>query len=490
MRIMGVETKKGSRLARMSTYFTVYEVANNWGVSPQHVCLLCRTNKVVGAKKTNGKWTIPMKATKPEDGRKNNGKHMQNDRFRYLDLFAGIGGFHQGIDRVAAKYGFDAECVFSADNDPFAARVYEKNYGKKCHFDLKDDNTHRLIDEAIGSDELTCVFGGFPCQPFSKAGNREGFADQMKGTLFFEIEKIIHRHKPKYVLLENVRNLKNHDGGHTWNVIKESLEKEGYVVDDVIISPNNIASIPALRERFFILAYNRKKLGNVCDVEKIEKKYNIRKTSIYPWSKKERGLTKQYFKKGSPKDLEPINEKTIDMWDDLLQMLREKNRSIITPLWPHYFDKSIDLTGTPEWKKRIIERNQEFYENNKDVYDAWYKKHKKHFDSLCRSDQKFEWNAGDDLQSVWEGIIQFRPSGVRVKRPDFIPTLVTMNQTPILGCEKRYIKPEEVAKIYGFERLRFGNQSDSECRKQLGNTVSVDVVEYLIQHMLSVTGWR
>ena len=155
------------------------------------------------------------------------------------------------------------------------------------------------------------------------------------------------------------------------------------------------------------------------------------------------------------------------MWDDLLQMLRAKNRSIITPLWPHYFDKSIDLTGTPEWKKRIIERN-----------------------SLCRSDQKFEWNAGDDLQSVWEGIIQFRPSGVRVKRPDFIPTLVTMNQTPILGCEKRYIKPEEVAKIYGFERLRFGNQSDSECRKQLGNTVSVDVVEYLIQHMLSVTGWR
>ena len=408
--------------------------------------------------------------------------------FRYIDLFCGIGGFHQGIERVASEMGFKEECIFAADNDQYAAKVYKRNYGLNCFYDLKEDKTHQLIDEAIGDKELTCIFGGFPCRPFSKAGSQEGFSNQMKGTLFFEIEKIVHRHHPKYILLENVRNLKNHDGGNTWKIIRESLASEGYVVDDVIISPNQIASIPALRERFFILAYNKEKLGIDENIEKIEKEYKNKSTSIYPWGKPERGLNNKYFLTGLDSDVEQEDIDTIEMWDDLLQMLRAANRTIISPLWPHYFDKNSDLSGVPEWKIKIIRQNQDFYEQNKDIYDRWYKKHKKHFDSLCRSDQKFEWNAGDDINNSWEGIIQFRPSGVRVKRPDFIPTLVAINQTPILGCERRYLKPEEMAKLYGFKRLKFGEQCDSECKKQLGNTVSVDVVAFLIRHMLRVAG--
>ncbi len=472
----------------MKSFISVSEAACLRGVSTQQISLLCRTNKISGAKKQNGRWLVPIEFFVTDKNRTSRLKMTKV--FRYLDLFAGIGGFHQGIDRVAAKNNFRTECVFAADNDPAAAKVYEKTYGKKCLFDLKLDSTHQLIEEAIGDEELTCLFGGFPCQPFSKAGNQEGFSDQMKGTLYFEIEKLVHRYQPKFILLENVRNLKAHDGGHTWDVIRNSLIHEGYSVDDVIISPNNIASIPALRERFFILAYNKEKLGITGDVKQIEKKYTIKKTSIYPWGQSERGLNRKYFNTNADEDIEPMNEKTLNMWDDLLHMLRAEGREIISPLWPHYFDKSIDLSGIPEWKVKIIEKNQDFYENNADVYDAWYKKHKEHFDTLCRSDQKFEWNAGEDLQSVWEGIIQFRPSGVRVKRPDFIPTLVTMNQTPILGCVKRYLRPEEMAKIYGFEKLKFGKQSATECRRQLGNTVSVDVVEYLINHMLSVTKWR
>ena len=472
----------------MNEYISVNEAAEKMGVTPQHVSLLCRTNKISGAKKDNGKWIIPVETHEIDDIKPNGTKPSRV--FRYIDLFAGIGGFHQGIDRVATKNGFQTECVFAADNDPAAAKVYEKNYGKKCLYDLKEDSTHRLIDAAIGEKELTCLFGGFPCQPFSKAGNQEGFSNQMKGTLYFEIEKIVHRYHPKLILLENVRNLKAHDGGHTWAVIRNSLIQEGYAVDDVIISPNNIAAIPALRERFFILAYHREKLEIEGQVKEIEKKYSMIKTSIYPWGQKERGLNRKYFSLDVGEDIEPLNVETLNMWDDLLHMLRDNGRTIISPIWPHYFDKNIDLSGVPDWKVKIIKRNQEFYENNSDVYDAWYHKHKEHFDSLCRSDQKFEWNAGEDLESVWEGIIQFRPSGVRVKRPDFIPTLVTVNQTPILGCARRYLRPEEMAKIYGFERLKFGKQSASECRRQLGNTVSVDVVEYLIDHMLSVAKWR
>lgn len=472
----------------MNAYISVNEAAEKIGVTPQHVSLLCRTNKISGAKKENGRWLIPEKTYDLDEKQIKGTKPSKV--FRYIDLFAGIGGFHQGIDRVASKKGFQTECVFAADNDPAAAKVYEKNYGKKCLYDLKEDSTHYYINEAIGEEELTCIFGGFPCQPFSKAGNQEGFSNQMKGTLYFEIEKIVHRYHPKLILLENVRNLKAHDGGHTWDVIRNSLIQEGYAVDDVIISPNNIAAIPALRERFFILAYNREKLGIEGQVKEIEKKYPMIKTSIYPWSQKERGLNRKYFSVNADEDVEPFNVETINMWDDLLRMLRENGREIISPLWPHYFDKDKNLSGIPDWKVNIIKKNQDFYQKNADIYNAWYIKHKEHFDSLCKSDQKFEWNAGEDLESAWEGIIQFRPSGVRVKRPDFIPTLVSMDQTPILGCEKRYLKPSEMARIYGFERLKFGKQSDKECRKQLGNTVSVDVVEYLIDHMLSVVKWR
>lgn len=411
--------------------------------------------------------------------------------FRYIDLFCGIGGFHQGIEKVANKDGFSCECVFAADNDQKAAKVYELNYGKDALHDLKKDETHRLIDEAIGDEPLNCIFAGFPCQPFSKAGNQEGFKNEIKGTLFFEIEKIIQRHHPEYILLENVRNLRNHDGGNTFRVIKETLEDEGYAIDDIIISPNHIKKVPALRERIFILAYNKEKLPKL-DLEnyKIGKKLEFKKTSLYTHNDINRGLKKEYFKTEIKCDLEEEKIKTIDMWNDLYHMLKDKGGYIISPMWPHFFEESstegIDI---PDWKMKIINRNQKFYKDNKKIFDDWMEKHCDHYNTLSMSDRKFEWNAGDDIDDIWQGIIQFRPSGVRVKRPDFIPTLVAINQTPILGCEKRYLQPEEMAKLYGFKRLKFGDELKNERYKQLGNTVSVDVVEYLIEHMLNVTNY-
>ena len=169
--------------------------------------------------------------------------------------------------------------------------------------------------------------------------------------------------------------------------------------------------------------------------------------------------------------------------------MRQNNRKLISPLWPRYFSSTIEEIESdsklPKWKKGIIKRNIRFYEDNKLLYDSWYENHKLLFDNLIRSNQKFEWNAGEDIDDVWKGIIQFRPSGVRVKRPDFIPTLVAITQTPILGCEKRYLQPEEMARLYGFKSLNFNNQPLKETYKQLGNTVSVDVIEYLIKYMLS-----
>lgn len=409
--------------------------------------------------------------------------------FRYIDLFCGIGGFHKGIENVANKKKFNTECVFAADNDENAASVYKLNYGIEALHDLKSEETHNIIDEAIGDEELTCIFAGFPCQPFSKAGNQEGFNNEMKGTLFFEILKIIRKHKPKYILLENVRNLRNHDNGNTWKVIYEAL-KEEYFVDDIIISPNEVDNIPALRERIFIMAYNKEKLGvkSKRDIE-INKDIKRKDTSIYTWGDVQRGLKKRYFDQNSEEDIEVERKKTIDMWNDLYHMIKNDNGYIISPLWPKFFEDVDGIKNMPLWKQKIIERNQKFYKDNKTIYDKWYKKNKEHFETLTESDRKFEWNAGDSIDDIWKGIIQFRPSGVRVKRPDFIPTLVAINQTPIIGCEKRYLKPSEIAKLYGFGKIKFGEESLSEQYKQLGNTVSVDVVEYLITHMLSVTNY-
>lgn len=409
--------------------------------------------------------------------------------FRYIDLFCGIGGFHQGVDRLAKQKKIKAECIFAADNNEAVSKIYAHNYGIKCYYDLKLDKTHELIDKAVGNQELTCIFAGFPCQPFSKAGSQEGFNNQMKGTLFFEIEKTIQRHYPKYILLENVRNLKNHDSGNTWRVIKKSLEDEGYYVDDIILSPNQIGTIPALRERFFIMAYNKKKV--FVDLKKIRFKAvdKYKKTSIYSWAKYERGLKSKYFINGMSSNLSQKHIDIIDMWNDLYHRVKKGGSEFISPIWPQFFCDLSDLNNTPEWKKKLIKKNQKFYSENKKIYDDWYCTHKKLFDSIPASFQKFEWNAGNDIDDIWQGIIQFRPSGVRVKRPDFIPTLVAINQTPILGIEKRYLTAKEMGRLYGFKNLKLLDESETEARKQLGNTVSVDVVEHLLKHMLQVTNY-
>ena len=408
----------------------------------------------------------------------------------YIDLFCGIGGFHQAIEKICQERDIECKCRFACDFDEYASKVYENNYKMKAHYDLTKEETHKVLEEKLDGVDLTFLFAGFPCQPFSKAGNREGFSNKTKGTLFFEIQKIATKYKPKYILLENVRNLEKHDNGETWNTIRNTLCECGYIVDHAILSPNEIGTTPALRDRIFITCY-RKDLSYKDDFKLISQENHEKKeTSIYRYGNIENGLKKQYFDTGSAPDIEENKVKTIDMWNELVKELKKREIHIISPMWPKYFDEKIDISDFPDWKKNIIYRNRKFYSENKELYDKWYIKNKEHFDSLIESDKKFEWNAGDKINDIWEGIIQFRPSGVRVKKPDFIPTLVAINQTPILGAERRYLKPTEMARLYGFKNLDFGNQNKKETYKQLGNTVSVDVVEYVIKHMLDGTDYR
>lgn len=170
--------------------------------------------------------------------------------FKYIDLFCGIGGFHQAMSDLGGR------CVYASDIDADCRKTYERNYGIK-----PDGDITKVKASDIPEHDVLC--GGFPCQAFSKAGRRLGFADETKGTLFFDICRILECHKPRYALLENVRNLASHDHGNTWKVIHDSLVDLGYnVIDEPVIFSPHYIGVPQHRERVFIMCV-RKDLGEL-----------------------------------------------------------------------------------------------------------------------------------------------------------------------------------------------------------------------------------
>ena len=181
----------------------------------------------------------------------------ETSKFKFIDLFSGIGGFHQAMSNIGG------ECVFASDIDEKCREIYEKNYGLKPNGDITKVNVSE-----IPSFDVLCA--GFPCQPFSKAGFQKGF-DDIRGNLFFNICKIVEHHKPKYLLLENVRNLASHDGGNTWNVIYKCIDELGYYTYEKPIILNVLHfNIPQNRERVVIMC-KRKNLGDLPELPSIPK---------------------------------------------------------------------------------------------------------------------------------------------------------------------------------------------------------------------------
>ena len=176
--------------------------------------------------------------------------------FTFIDLFAGIGGFHQALHDIGGA------CVFASEQDKFARKTYEANYRKYCPdiFEqpgLFNDDITQVNPAIIPDFDVLCA--GFPCQPFSMAGHKLGFEDA-RGTLFFDIARII-KHKqeqgasPKVILLENVKHFKHHDKGRTLEVIQNVLiEDSGYCFDYTVLNSRNFG-LPQNRERVFMVAW-------------------------------------------------------------------------------------------------------------------------------------------------------------------------------------------------------------------------------------------
>lgn len=191
---------------------------------------------------------------------------MGKKKFTFIDLFAGIGGFHLAMEACGG------ECLFASEWDEAAQKTYACNFPDTPLFG--DITTEEVKSRIPRKFDILCA--GFPCQAFSIAGYRKGFEDT-RGTLFFDVAEIIRRHRPKAVYLENVKNLATHDGGRTFDVIKGTLRELGYEVFYKVMNAMEYCNIPQNRERIFIVCFDPKQVPNYGDF-KFPHKVELSKT--------------------------------------------------------------------------------------------------------------------------------------------------------------------------------------------------------------------
>lgn len=393
--------------------------------------------------------------------------------FTFIDLFCGIGAFHQALTDLGGK------CVYACDIDADCRKTYERNYG------IRPDGDITKVDvKDIPAHDVLC--GGFPCQAFSVAGKMLGFADPTKGTLFFDILRILKHHMPKYALLENVRNLVDHDGGNTWRVIRSSLVEVGYDVlaKPVIFSPHYIG-IPQHRERVFIMCVRKDLASLGGEIPQFcFNTANIPQCSIDDILLDDDEIEDIELYRLTQEQIE-----WIDNWNEFIRGV--KCEKLPThPIWADSFcpvEENVRVQDGKEvssaWVRAMMQKNAELWEKNKEFIAQWLKKARKN-KLFYGAKAKFEWQAGDtDAPDVWENIMQIRPSGLRVKPSTYFPALVAITQTSIVGKRKRFLTPRECARLQSFPDSFLYDEKRSQAYKQFGNSINVALARLFAQYM-------
>lgn len=390
--------------------------------------------------------------------------------FKFIDLFSGIGGFHQAMTQLGG------ECVLASEIDANCNQVYKQNYHMDSAVNVRDLNEKTDIPD----HDVLCA--GFPCQAFSKAGKQAGLKDQTRGTLFFEIERILREKKPEYIVLENVRNLVSHDHHNTWRIIHAVLQDCGYRLTEapLIVSPHQFG-IPQLRERVIILGkYDPKHVDEPLDIQ-ISGGYKKEDNSIYEILDEQKVEDKYY--------ISAYEKYVLSAWDEFYQGIDLK--VIGFPIWADYFKYKAVPQEYPAWKQNFVKKNMELYQRNQVFIDAWLEKYN-NLQDFVPTHHKMEWQAGTSISTLWEGIIQMRPSGIRVKAPTCFPALVAMVQIPIIGRYKRRLTVEEAGRLQSFQNpVRtpetgegfICDSSDQQAYKQFGNSVNVEVIRRCTQEL-------
>ena len=396
--------------------------------------------------------------------------------FKYVDLCAGIGGFHQ------AMHALGGECVGASEINEACIETYQKNFPETP---MLGDITKIDDYSAIPNFDIACA--GFPCQPFSKAGKQLGFEDKTRGKLFFAILDVIDAHpEAKAFIFENVRNLS--DNKANWEVICSELKKRDFVITEepLILSPSDF-QVPQKRERVFILGIKRAyRDDRVLPNSKItEADLDLHKRSCACDAAYRVLETCDDESYAVAADV----EEALLAWDEF--RANTGIRTIGFPIWLSHFGigierdsdlfEQLEMTKMPTWKQNYLRHNRHFYQLHRKFVDQWVAKY--HMLERNKLLQKFEWNCGTDVSDIKHGVIQVRQSGVRVKRPDLFPTLVAMPNTPIIWDNKmnhfRRITPREAAKLQSFDSDYKFSGSANQTYKQLGNAVNVEIAKQL-----------
>ena len=418
---------------------------------------------------------------------------------RFVDLFSGIGGFHEGLRRVG-----DFECVFASEINEELRKLYDKNFGIYPSGDIRS-----ISEKNIPKHDILCA--GFPCQPFSLAGKKQGYKCPESGDLIKDILRITKHHLPNFLILENVPNILKIENGKFWKYIQKSFNKIGYKIIYKIISPLDVG-IPQNRDRIFILGFrNANHLNKFRWPNKNDKVKPL--THILTSSKEDKFLSKEKFTQ-------------IQHWQKLLDTYNEteglSSISIVAPemganypldfsnctlnemsrykgayglkikkhsSWeklllqlPSYVRKERKV---PEWLKKSTIQTRELYKKNKSFLDVW----KKDINKTNNSWQILEWRGKKKDLELSNHILQFRASGIRVLKRDKIPSLIAMTPTqrPIIGSEMRYISKIEAAKLQNLHQLKYLPENDSKAFRYFGNAVNSKIVELIANNIIKAS---
>lgn len=418
---------------------------------------------------------------------------------KFVDLFAGLGGFHIALRRLGH------ECVFACELDETLRKVYEQNFKLMPAGDIRHVHANQ-----VPTHDVLCA--GFPCQPFSKAGRQLGFDCPSWGDLFDHVVRILRVRRPPYIILENVPHLAKHDEGRTWEKVKRTLEGLGYDVQDRRLSPHNFG-IPQIRERLIIVGCQTS-LAQFQWPLPVENKTLSIADLLEDNPPNAKGLTKQF-------------EECLTVWQEFLGKFPADEQLPSWPVWSMEFGADYpfeDITpeclssrqlcgfrgshgvplrdlepderwgalpsyartgrAFPRWKQNFIRSNRDLYLKNKKWLDGWIPKIRAFPSSL----QKLEWNCKGEQRDIWKYLIQFRASGVRIKRPTSAPSLISMTttQVPIVGWQRRYLTPRECGRLQSLKELVHLPTAAGPAYAALGNAVNADLVEKVAEQLLKV----
>lgn len=366
---------------------------------------------------------------------------------KYIDLFCGIGGFHQVLRDLKC------DCLLACDIDKDCREVYKTNYKIEPIKDVKDINEKTLED----FDILTA---GFPCQAFSNAGKKKTFEDK-RGLLFDEIIRIAEFKKPKFIFLENVKHILKVSNGEVFEYIKQKLDMIDYNLQIFNLSPHNYG-IPQQRERIFFICIRKDIYKS--PIKLIEPSIKFSMEDIIET------IPNEKYK--ISKEIEDV----LNAWDELIKKIDVNEKISPTILINDYYKNysKEEFETLPLWKKDYMKKNIPLINKYKSIFDEWYEKNK----SLLLKREiygKLEYQAGliKPNESIYNHFIQFRQSGIRVKKNKYFPTLVAIVQTPIFGEYKRYITPRECARLQNFPDNFILPSNDKIAYKQLGNSINV-----------------